>query len=231
MPVLALDTSDAVTVAIIGDDGHVLAARDVVEPRRHAELLAPMIHDVLSEVAIAPADLEHVVVGTGPAPFTGLRVGLVTARTFALAAQVPVYGISTLDAIAARASAQLELTPGVRVLVATDAKRREVYYALYEVSQAGLTPLIAPAVASAGQVVANGHATGAVVVGAGAALYREVFAETAQVVSDESFSAELPATLSQLAVARRAAGQDLSTEPLYLRRPDVQEPAARKRAS
>ncbi len=146
MPVLALDTSSAVAVAVVEDtlpDGAplragsgVLAARRVQEQRRHAELLAPLIVEVLQESGVDRRDLTAVVVGTGPAPFTGLRAGLVTARTFALALGIPVHGISSLDALAAEAASELGLSTGSTVLVATDARRHEVYWARYRVTGA-----------------------------------------------------------------------------------------------
>ncbi|OIQ76510.1 tRNA threonylcarbamoyladenosine biosynthesis protein TsaB [mine drainage metagenome] len=144
MPVLALDTSVAVAVAVVADTvpddaplragSGVLAARRVQEPRRHAELLAPLIVEVLRESGVDRRDLTAVVVGTGPAPFTGLRAGLVTARTFALALGIPVHGVSSLDALAAEAASELGLPTGSTVLVATDARRHEVYWARYRVT-------------------------------------------------------------------------------------------------
>ncbi len=258
MPVLAIDTSDAVGVAVLGDDGSVLAVRDVSQARRHAELLAPMIAEALAEAQVRPQELTYVAVGTGPAPFTGLRVGLVSAQTFAFAAGIPVYGVSTLDAVAQHTAAQRQLPQGTTVLVAMDAKRREVYYARYVVSarqkgsadHEGLAPsegsapddgsvpavdvVVAPDVASAQDVVAAGHATGAVVVGAGAQLYRSVFEPVAaQLVAQDGPAnpAAIAVAVGQLARQGLEAGVDLPVRPLYLRRPDAQEPAARKRAS
>ncbi len=234
MPVLALDTSDAVGVAVIGDDGRVLAMREVTQARRHAELLAPMIAATLAEAQVRPDQLEYVAVGTGPAPFTGLRVGLVSAQTFAFAAGIAVYGVSTLDAMAQHAMAQLSLIDGTQVLVAMDAKRREVYFARYQVVESRLDVVVPPNVASAQDVVAAGHATGAVVIGAGAQLYREVFVPVAsQIVGPEQAvqPAAIAVAVGQLTRLRRAAGIELPVQPLYLRRPDAQEPAARKRAS
>ena len=227
MPVLALDTSAAVAVTLLADDGATLASRVVHEERRHAEQLAPMIADVLASTGTARSALTAIVVGTGPAPFTGLRVGLVTARTLAFALGIDALGVCSLDALAAQAVADLALVPGSEILVATDARRREVYWARYRVVDGAdcVAVVAGPGVASAAQVAADGHADGAVVVGPGAAAYPDELGavEGGPLACD-------PAVLARLALARAAAGRALPTEPLYLRRPDVMAPAARKRA-
>ncbi|AEG43494.1 tRNA (adenosine(37)-N6)-threonylcarbamoyltransferase complex dimerization subunit type 1 TsaB [Isoptericola variabilis] len=238
MAVLALDTSAAVTVALTGDDGGRLAARASDERRRHAESLAPLITAVLDEAGLDRTDLTAVVAGTGPAPFTGLRVGLVTARTLALSLGIEVLGVPSIDALAVQAVADLGLAPGDEVLAATDARRKEVYWARYRVvAHEGahgvpvVETLAGPDVARAAEVAAA--QLGAppaepggrlVVVGEGAALYADELpvAEDAPLVPDATI-------LARVALARRAAGEDLPTEPLYLRRPDVQEPAGVKR--
>lgn len=242
MPVLALDTSSSVAVALTDAAGRTLAARSVPEQRHHAELLAPMIDAVLTEAGVDRTQVTAVVAGTGPAPYTGLRVGLVTARTLALALGVPVHGVSSLDALAAEAADRLGLTTGDEVLVATDARRREVYWARYRVTSTSpavggdgagvagaLVELVAgPSVGSAASVAAAGRASGAVVVGRGAQLYAAELPPAAGGPSDPD-----PAVLGRLALARLAAapaGTVLPSEPLYLRRPDAVPPAERKRA-
>ncbi|WP_421734693.1 tRNA (adenosine(37)-N6)-threonylcarbamoyltransferase complex dimerization subunit type 1 TsaB [Cellulomonas sp.] len=223
MPVLALDTSAAVAVALTDDAGVVLAARSDAQQRHHAELLTPMIADVLAEAGVDRSELTAVVVGTGPAPFTGLRVGLVTARTLALALGIPVHGVPSLDAVALRASRALP--PGTDVLVATDARRREVYWALYRLVEPGVIDVLAgPEVAAPADVAADPRTAGAVAIGRGALLYAEVLSAGTTDVLDPD-----PADLARLALARTAAGQVLGTEPLYLRRPDAVPQAARKR--
>lgn len=243
--VLAIDTSAAVAVSLCDDDGALLAARRVDSQREHAELLAPMVRDVLAEAGLAPADLVAVVAGTGPAPFTGLRAGLVTARMIALAREVPLHGVSALDALAAQvlladdaASASRGAVPAddaasagdlagagkaSEVLVVTDARRREVYAARFRVADGDVVTVAGPFVDKP-DVVAEG-AGGAVVVGAGAALYPEVFPEArGPLVPD-------PAVFARLAITRASRGADQPAEPLYLRRPDVTPAAGRKRAT
>ncbi|WP_129788523.1 tRNA (adenosine(37)-N6)-threonylcarbamoyltransferase complex dimerization subunit type 1 TsaB [Promicromonospora panici] len=234
MAVLALDTSAAVAVSLVDEDGARLASRTSDERRRHAESLAPLITEVLDEAGIDRADLTAVVAGTGPAPFTGLRVGLVTARTLALTLGIPVLGVPSLDALAVQAVSDLGLRPGAEILATSDARRKEVYWARYRViAHEGphgfpvVEPLAGPDVDRAGfvaqaQLVATEAAEGQlpVVIGEGAMLYPDFLpvADDAPLIPDAT-------VLARLALVRRAAGEDQPSEPLYLRRPDVHEPA------
>lgn len=125
--VLAIDTATpAVTAGVVRVDGdgiELLAEQVTVDPRAHAERLTPNIVEALSDAGIAVGQLDAVVVGCGPGPFTGLRVGMATAAAFGHALGVPVRGVCSLDAIAAGTVGE--------VLVVTDARRREVYWARY----------------------------------------------------------------------------------------------------
>lgn len=123
--VLALDTSTpAVTAGIVRrEDLSVLAQRVSVDARAHAELLTPNVIAALADAGLAMADLDAVVVGCGPGPFTGLRAGMATAAAYGHALGIPVHGVCSLDAIGV-------LTTG-DTLVVTDARRREVYWARY----------------------------------------------------------------------------------------------------
>lgn len=126
MIVLALDTATpAVTAAIVevGDAITTLAERTIVDARAHAERLTPNVVAALADSGRSMGDLEAVVVGCGPGPFTGLRVGMATAVAYGQALDIPVHGVCTLDAIG-------RVTRG-EVLVVTDARRREVYWARY----------------------------------------------------------------------------------------------------
>jgi tRNA threonylcarbamoyl adenosine modification protein YeaZ len=124
--VLALDTATPTLVAGLGrwspEGGvEVLAERAVPSGNRHAELLTPAIRGVLEDAGLKMADLDAVVTGLGPGPFTGLRVGIVTALTLADARGLPVVGVCSLDAVGS----------GARTVV-TDARRKEVYWAAYD---------------------------------------------------------------------------------------------------
>lgn len=129
--VLAIDTATpAVTagVARLGDDGlvDVLAERVTLDARAHAEQLTPNVLGALADAELTMADLTAVVVGCGPGPFTGLRVGMATAAAYAHALDVPVYGVCSLDAVGVETADSTG-----EVLVVTDARRREVYWARY----------------------------------------------------------------------------------------------------
>ena len=125
--VLAIDTaSPAVTAGVVRVDGAdvvVLAEHVTVDARAHAEQLTPNALRAMADAGAAMSDLGAVVVGCGPGPFTGLRVGMATAAAYAHALDVPVHGVCSLDAIGIDTTGE--------VLVVTDARRREVYWARY----------------------------------------------------------------------------------------------------
>lgn len=197
--IVSIDTSSAISVAVTDADASVaLARRSVFAPRGHAEHLADMIREALAEAEVERKAITAVAVGTGPGPFTGLRVGLVTARTLAFAWNVPVWGVCSLDAIGALYS---------DVLAVADARRKEVYWARY-VDGARVE---GPEVSTAAAVRVT---PGEVIVGRGAALYPEAFPGLHEADPD-------PLWIARVALRRVAAGDDVSTEPLYLRRPDV----------
>jgi tRNA threonylcarbamoyladenosine biosynthesis protein TsaB len=223
---LALDTSGAVSVAVLDDTAEtVLAHRHDAATRRHAEVLVPFIDECLTEAGGARRDLTAVVVGRGPGPFTGLRVGLVTARTLAFALGIEALGVSGLDALAGRAAAA---HPEARTLgVATDARRKEVYWATYRAADGRPVRTAGPAV-DRPAVAAETLAATDVVVGRGTVLYAEALGTAP--AADDLLDVDA-AWLARVAVAARAAGEDLSsTEPLYLRGADAKVPSAPKSA-
>lgn len=233
MLILALDTSTTtISVALLGADdppGTPRAGRDVHEGNRPAELLAPTIKEVLAEAGVVPADLTAVAAGVGPGPFTGLRAGLVTARALAHVVGVSVHGVCSLDALhAALVAAGAPATS----FVATDARRREVYWARYRDGRRLSDPQVgAPEVLAAAAVAA-----GAPVLGPGARLYAErLRGAGASVPEGPEPGPSGPPAAWVAALARAAAAgeglQPLPAEPMYLRRPDVQEPGAPKRVS
>ena len=215
MFVLAIDTSSpAVTTGVVAvaAEATLVAGRAPLAARGHGELLAPAIADCLHDAGLSGADLTAVVVGTGPGPYTGLRVGMVTAAAFADAVGVPLYGVSSLDAIAAACADEPAL------LVATDARRREVYWARYACGRR----LTDPAVTRPGDVPADGSTA---IAGAGGELYPDMWPELVR--RPERYPEPLP--LVRLAADRiRAGAPSEPPVPLYLRRPDAVVPGAPK---
>lgn len=215
MLLLAFDTATSCTTVAVHDGQRVLAETAAVDARRHGELLMPSITTVLDQAGATRHDLTAVVVGTGPGPYTGLRVGLVTARVLAAVLGIPAHGVCTLDAIAreaATAAADRDF------LVATDARRKEVYWARYAPDgrrlsgpDVGRPAGLDPALPAAGE---------------GPRLYPECFGDP--------IGPRFPAAsmLADYAAERLTAGAVLpSAEPLYLRRPDAAVPGPPKRVS
>ncbi|KRA38378.1 MULTISPECIES: tRNA (adenosine(37)-N6)-threonylcarbamoyltransferase complex dimerization subunit type 1 TsaB [unclassified Nocardioides] len=207
---LAFDTASPTVTVALHDGTEVVAAATAEIGMRHGEQLAPLIEQVLAAAGITPAGLTGIAVGVGPGPFTGLRVGLVTARTLGHVLDVPVHGVCSLDALAAEAVAS-GVVEG-EFLVATDARRKEVYLASYDGSgrRQGMPVVERPAVV----------ASDLPVVGEGAALYPESFP-----------NARIPLRPDAGWLARAVIGQQVEVtgpEPLYLRRPDAEIPRAAK---
>jgi tRNA threonylcarbamoyl adenosine modification protein YeaZ len=154
--VLALDTatpsSTAALVEVTADGLRGVAERRTVDPRAHGEKLAPEIEATLAEAGVRPGQLDAIVAGLGPGPFTGLRVGLATAASMGQALGIPTYGVCSLDGLGRAAG------PG-RVLVATDARRREVYFATYLDGVRVLGPDVARPAEVAAAIVRAGTAT------------------------------------------------------------------------
>ena len=214
MLVLALDTatpaSTAALVEVTADGLRGVAERRTVDPRAHGERLAPEIAGILAGHDLRPRDLAAIVAGTGPGPFTGLRVGLATAASMAQALAIPTYGVCSLDGLGRAAG------PG-RVLVATDARRREVYWATYLDG----VRVTGPEVGKPAEVSGDYER----VVGEGGLKYGDIFG----VPVEEHLLYPPGAALVALAAERiREAAPSESLTPLYLRRPDAVEPTSRK---
>jgi tRNA threonylcarbamoyl adenosine modification protein YeaZ len=208
---LAFDTSSAAVTVALADPitGEILTSSSTVDALRHGELLAPAIAAALATVGRRPADLTRIAVGVGPGPFTGLRVGLVTARTMADVLGIELAGVCSLDILARQSSLALP------VAVATDARRKEIYWALYDgpAADGSRRRLEGPAVAKPAAV--QHVLAGLPVIGRGASLYAD---ELGLAVDD------VPEYPSAEVLAFGVATGTLpvvAPEPLYLRRPDV----------
>jgi len=219
---LGLDTATPAVTVALHDGVQPLAQLVTVDAHRHAELLAPAIAKAVAYAGAAQRDLTGIVAGVGPGPYTGLRVGLVTARVLGAALGIPVYGLCSLDAIAADVVAGGDEELHGDFLVATDARRRELYWARYD--SAGRR-IFGPEVSRPAEIPAAGLAAA----GEGPMLYPELL--------PKGLGPAYPAaaTLCRIAVAAIAAGDPdkvlLPPEPLYLRRPDAREPGTPKRVT
>ncbi|MFC7535318.1 tRNA (adenosine(37)-N6)-threonylcarbamoyltransferase complex dimerization subunit type 1 TsaB [Actinoplanes sp. GCM10030250] len=226
MLVLALDTatpaSTAALVEVTADGLFGVVEQRTVDPRAHGEKLAPEIAAALTAAGVRPRDLTAIVAGVGPGPFTGLRVGLATAVSMGQALGIATYGVCSLDALGRAAG------PG-RVLVATDARRREVYFATYLDGERQFGPEVArPADVAALIGAGDGGSVAGLVdraAGEGALKYGDVFG----VPVEEHLLHPPGAALVAIAAPRiREAAPSEPLTPLYLRRPDAVEPAGRK---
>jgi len=217
--VLAIDTSSAaVTAAVVelspaavvplAGDVTVLAERVALNARGHGEYLAPGISECLAEAGAAPGDLAAIVAGTGPGPFTGLRVGLVTAAVMADLLGIPAYGVCSLDAIAGTQAGPL--------LVAADARRKEIYWARYLDG----VRIEGPDVSRPADAVTFSGA----MAGAGARLYADVLARPLVGPDHPSAGALVRCAADRI----RAGAPSEALTPRYLRRPDAVEPGSPK---
>ncbi|AQZ66872.1 TsaB protein, required for threonylcarbamoyladenosine (t(6)A) formation in tRNA [[Actinomadura] parvosata subsp. kistnae] len=214
MLVLAFDTATPAVTAALHDGRRVLAESTTIDARRHGELLVPTIQTVLAEAGVPLREVTAIVAGSGPGPYTGLRVGLMTAQGLATTLGVPAYGICTLDAVAYGSGLSEQF------LAATDARRKEVFWARYTDHR---TRAEGPFVDRPADVPVSGLP----VVGAGAQLYPDLLGG----------GRDLPlypyaGALAALAAERLAAGVPLDPpRPIYLRRPDAVVPGAPKRVT
>ncbi|PZF83431.1 tRNA (adenosine(37)-N6)-threonylcarbamoyltransferase complex dimerization subunit type 1 TsaB [Jiangella anatolica] len=211
MLLLALDTSTPAVTVALHDGERVVADATTVDPRRHTELLMPLVTSVLADAGATRRDLTEIAVGAGPGPFTGLRVGLAAARTLGAVLELPVHGVCSLDVLAY--GVLVTAAPGEPFAVATDARRREVYWATYDADGARTGgPDVGPAAALAGRRLPAA--------GAGARQYPDAFAR--------ALDPEYPSAAHLAAAVVAKAIPILAPDPLYLRRPDATPPSARK---
>jgi len=202
--VLAIDTSTVVNVGLArGTD--VLATATVEDRMAHVEQLTPLIRACLAQAGLRLTDVQEIVVGLGPGPFTGLRVGIVTAQTLAAVGGQDLHGICSLDALAAQYADQAP----AEFVVATDARRREVYWAAY---------------------AADGRRQGAAQVGPPLEVPRRAtIGPAAAVYPDQLVAVPGPRFLDAGVLATAGPSlPDAGSAPLYLRRPDATEPTRRK---
>lgn len=206
---LAIDTSAGTTIAVLSH-GSVLSEVNYLEPMTHSERIGSAIEKVLRDAKLSPRDITEVIVGRGPGPFTGLRVGLAAAKYFAIGSGAKLFGVCSLDAIAY--SYYLTNPEEVRpVLVTTDARRQEVFWALYSGTKNGVPIRVE-----------------------GPSVSKPVVLEE-QLAGQDVINCELPITASALGQVAyyqslTELGPSLDVTPLYLREPDA-VPAKPKKVS
>jgi tRNA threonylcarbamoyladenosine biosynthesis protein TsaB len=231
MLILAIDTATTFVSVAIGDAGEVRGEIRLGTGRRHAEQLAPAVKYLCDELGVGLDHLAAIAVGIGPGLFTGLRVGVTTAKVMAQALRVPVVGVPSLDLVA------WPLRSSRRTVVAVlDARRREVFHARYRPVPGGLQRVGDYAVGSAADLVGDLEVAGddVLLAGDGVAAYREVFDRLEHVEhAGPEFSAPSVAALVELAT-RRVELEDFAPPwelaPLYLRASDAEIDWERVRA-
>jgi tRNA threonylcarbamoyladenosine biosynthesis protein TsaB len=223
MLTLAMDTATSQVGVAVGRDGTVLASDALDAGRRHAEELVPAIRRVLAEAGVGLPDLHFVSCGIGPGLFTGLRVGVTTARTLGQVLGLPAVGVPSLDLVARPWTGE-----GHEVVALIDARRREVFSARYAAGGDGRTPMdgysVGPPAVVAEELAARGRRT--LLVGDGAVVHAASFADLDHVdlIGAEAAAPSL-AALVTLATERFRAGDHHAPEallPLYLRRSDAE---------
>ncbi len=223
MLILGIETAtERVSVAVGGHEG-VLAMFEVTRGRRHAETLTPAIEFVCRQADVTLDEISVIAVDVGPGLFTGMRVGLASGKAIAQALRVPMIGISSLDLLAY----PLRRTDKV-IAAVVDARKGEVFYALYRQVPGGVQRVTEPRAGRVDDLVADLLARGqeVVCVGDGALRYRdEIAADFRAEFAEQFFAYPSAAPLVQLAHAKALREEWVNpweVEALYLRKPDAE---------
>jgi len=221
--ILGIETATQQAGCALGGVEGVLASFHVARGRRHAETLAPAIEFICRQAGVALREVSVVAVDIGPGLFTGLRVGVATAKALAMGLRVPMIGLSSLDLLAfgVRQTSRL-------IVTVIDARRAEVFYALYRSVPGGVQRLDGPHVSSAEELAAELMARNeeALLVGDGALRYADAFgdvraADIAEVGSAHPSAASL-VELAHPRAVREEFVQHWEIQPLYLRKSDAE---------
>jgi tRNA threonylcarbamoyladenosine biosynthesis protein TsaB len=234
MLILALDTSTRRVGVAIGNDEGLLGEVAIGGPAtrhqpRHTEQLAPAIEFLCHELGTPLGSMSAIAVSIGPGMFTGLRVGVVTAKTLAQALSVPVVPIASLDLLAY----PLRLSSRVIIAPLIDARRNEVYFALYLPVPGGVQRITDYSIGSADDVVAElaAHGREALVCGDGALRFRDAFVGHDLIhLAGVGHASPSLAALVELACGRVEREEFCSAAevtPMYLRRSDAEIAAER----
>ena len=223
MIILGVETATQQVGCAIGGVEGVLASFHATRGRRHAESLVPAIQFCCEQARVELSDVSVIAVDIGPGLFTGLRVGIATAKAMAQALRVPMIGLSSLDLLAypVRYSGKL-------VAAVVDARRSEVFYALYRHVPGGIQRVTEPAVATPDDLASELMALGeeCLAVGDGALRYADILGEVSHVELGTTATA-YPSARSVVELAhpraiREEFVQPWEIEPLYLRKADAE---------
>lgn len=228
--ILGIETSVEHVGVALGDHRGVVASTTVAGDRRHAESLAPMISFITAQAGVEMADLTAIAVDAGPGLFTGMRVGLATAHTMAWALEIPVVPVCSLDVLAMNAVVEGVIADDVPVAAALDARRGEVYWALYRFRDGGIEPMSirAPEVCAPEDVaiVLNERAEQVTCVGSGFVRHSGIFEPVTWATCLPGALAHPGAeNLVRLAMMKMSSDdlvEATNVAPMYLRAPDAE---------
>jgi tRNA threonylcarbamoyladenosine biosynthesis protein TsaB len=223
MRVLAFDTATAATTAaLVETDGPALELRDDPPPGRrpgHASQLLPLVHELMLRAGVSWPEIDRIAVGIGPGTFTGLRIGLATARALAASSGRPLVGVSTLAALAAA-------VPDEPVLAVIDARRGEAFAAAWPAGggPASPPPALEPSVLTPERLAAAATELGPLLaIGDGAITFRELLQGAgAEVPPDDDVRHRVSAIWHGRLAVTLAPGRAEDVQPLYLRVPDAE---------
>jgi len=231
--ILAIETAtSACSAAVVAADGALVAQRVEDEGPKHTQRLLPFVHEVLGEAGVALGDLDAVVCGLGPGAYTGMRIGVATARALAQASGLRLAGAPTLAAVALALGA--EAAPGAPLVALLDGKRREVFAGVFRcdmtagagADQARVAPALAelaPLTVVAADDLAGylTHWPGAVVGGDGAALYADRVPAAVTVATSVATPTAAMVARAWLTGVPGAVEGFASVLPVYGRAPDA----------
>jgi len=221
--ILGIETSSSQVGCALGGHEGILAYTATNRGQRHAELLVPAVQFTCRSARVELREIGAVAVGLGPGLFTGLRVGIATAKAMAMALRVPMIGIPSLDLLAFRVRFTNRL-----IVVATDARRGELFHAWYRASPGGVQRVTPHQVGSPEDVASDIEASGedVLLVGDGALRYQELFASVRHLeVADGGLAHPSAGALVQLAHAQALREEFVGpgeVRPIYLRKPDAE---------
>lgn len=224
MPILAIETATLVSSVALGTADTLLAEITLQTKKTHSELLMPHISKVLEMAGVKKTDLKGIAVSIGPGSFTGLRIGLATAKTLAYALKIPLVGVPSLAAMAYGCP-----VPGVILAPMLDAQRGNVYQALFEWKNGRLEELMPATVMEIGEVLANlaQYNTPVVLMGEAAVLYREKIRQVGNplvlaaphIIIQRAGSV---AGLGHILIKDGVQDDVMALEPVYIRRSEAE---------